>query len=556
MNSENRNFILAIVLSMIVWVGYSMMIEKPPLPAKNIAPAQTIERPVQQVKKILSKSEALSSDPRIAINTPKLKGSISLKGARFDDLELKEYKQDTKEGSPSVVLLSPSNAPNGYLIESGWVGEGRASLAFPGPETVWRSSSAELSVGKPVTLSWMNPEGVLFERVIEIDDKYMFKVTEKVKNTTSSDINVSNWAVISRMGLPATSDYMVLHEGAIGMVNGKLKELEYKKLKEKPMEEVNASGWIGFTDKYWLTSLIPQDKIKVSARFKVTSDSGVDVYQAEYITPQVLVKSGDVYQTTHHIFAGAKILDMLDAYEVTHNLDHFDLAVDFGWFYFLTKPLFYAMSFLYGFLGNFGWAIVVLTILAKAIMFPFANKSYHSMSRMKVLQPEMERLKQKYGDDKVRMQQELMAFYKANNLNPVGGCLPMLIQIPVFFALYKVLFVSIEMRHAPFFGWIHDLSAPDPTSIFNLFGLLSFTPPDALMIGVWPLIMALTMYLQQKMSPQPADSTQAKMMLLMPVLMLYLFASFPAGLVIYWAWSNVLSILQQWLQSKTVVKGA
>lgn len=369
-------------------------------------------------------------------------------------------------------------------------------------------------------------------------------------------MNVSNWAVISRVGLPATSDYMVLHEGAIGMVNGKLKEFEYKKLKEKPMEEINASGWIGFTDKYWLTSLIPQDKMKVNARFKVTSDSGVDVYQAEYTTPQVLVKSGDIYQTTHHIFAGAKILDMLDAYELTHNLDHFDLAVDFGWFYFLTKPLFYAMSFLYGFLGNFGWAIVVLTILTKAIMFPFANKSYRSMSRMKILQPEMERLKQKYGDDKVRMQQELMAFYKANSLNPLGGCLPMLIQIPVFFALYKVLFVSIEMRHAPFFGWIHDLSAPDPTSIFNLFGLLNFTPPAMLMIGVWPLIMAFTMYLQQKMSPQPADSTQAKMMLLMPLLMLYLFASFPAGLVIYWAWSNVLSILQQWLQSRTVVKGA
>ncbi len=554
MNSENRNFILAIVLSMIVWVGYSMMIEKPPVTAKNVASSGPVELPVQPLKKILSKEEALSGDLRIAINTPKLKGSISLKGARFDDLELKEYKQDTKEGSPCVVLLSPSNTANGYLIESGWMGEHLSS--FPGPNTIWKSSSSELSVGKPVTLSWVSPEGVLFERIIEIDDKYMFKITEKVNNSTSSDIVASNWAVISRVGLPATSDYMVLHEGAIGMVNGKLKEIEYKKLKEKPMEENNASGWIGFTDKYWLTSLIPQDKMKVNAKFKVVSDSGVDVYQAEYTTPQTIIKSGQTYQTIHHVFAGAKILNMLDAYEVTHNLDHFDLAVDFGWFYFLTKPLFHAMSFLYGFLGNFGWAIVVLTILAKAIMFPFANKSYRSMSRMKILQPEMERLKQKYGEDKVRMQQELMAFYKANNLNPLGGCLPMLIQIPVFFALYKVLFVSIEMRHAPFFGWIHDLSAPDPTSIFNLFGLLSFTPPGALMIGVWPLIMAFTMYLQQKMSPQPADSTQAKMMLLMPLLMLYLFASFPAGLVIYWAWSNVLSILQQWVQSRTVVKGA
>jgi YidC/Oxa1 family membrane protein insertase len=555
MNSENRNFILAVILSMALVVVYNTFIEKPVVQKILPQTAEVSQKPVDVSAAVMTREEAIGQDQRVAINTPKLKGSINLLGGRFDDLELTQYQETIQKGSPHVVLLSPSNAHHGYLIECGWMGSN--THLFPNGSTLWKASSPQLSPQNPVTLSWQNSQGVLFEKTIEVDDNYLFTVKEKVTNHSKQDIDFFNWAVISRIGLPETSDYMVLHEGALGVINGKLKELTYKNLKGETVIEKEGSGWFGFTDKYWLTSLIPEDKSKVSIEFKSLNVGGRDVYQAQYTTVKNILKSGESSLITHRIFAGAKVVGILDEYEKTQKIDRFDLAVDFGWFYFLTKPLFYVMDILYHFLGNFGWAIVVLTVLTKLLMFPLANKSYHSMNRMKLLQPEMERLKEKYKDDQVKMQQELMAFYKDNKINPVGGCLPMIIQIPVFFALYKVLFVSIEMRHAPFFGWIHDLSAPDPTSLFNLFGLLPFDPPSFLMIGIWPIIMAGTMFLQQKMSPQPADPIQAKMMMLMPLFFLYLFASFPAGLVIYWAWSNILTVAQQWAQSKTMTeKGA
>ena len=454
-----------------------------------------------------------------------------------------------------MVLLSPRETQNGYLIECGWIGEN--SSLFPNSETLWQTSSTKLSPKNPVTLSWKNTQGVLFERKIEVDENYLFRISEKITNTTQENFDLMNWALISRIGLPETSDYMVLHEGAIGVINGKLKELTYKNLKENIVRDEQATGWFGFTDKYWLTSLIPDVNASVSIEFKAVQRGGTDIYQVEYKTPRVTLKSGESHEIVHRIFAGAKVVNLLDAYEKDQKIPLFDLAVDFGWFYFLTKPLFYVMEILNNFIGNFGLAIVILTLLTKIIMFPLAQKSYNSMNKMKLLQPEMDRLKAKYEDDKVMMQQELMTFYKKNKINPVGGCLPMIPQFLLGFALYKVLFVSIEMRHAPFFGWIRDLSAQDPTSIFNLFGLLPFDPPAFLIIGIWPLINAATMFLQQKMSPQPADPVQAKMMMLMPIFFVYLMSSFPAGLVIYWSLSSILTILQQWIQGKLMkVKGA
>ncbi len=550
MNSDNRNLVLAMILSVGFLVLYNHFFADKFAPPQQL-PAQIIH----QVVEVFPREEALKQDKRIAIKTPKFQGSINLKGGRFDDLELTSYKQEVKEGSPSVVLLSPRQTKNGYLIECGWLGENQG--LFPDGETLWEASSTKLSPETPVVLSWKNEKGILFQRTIEVDENYLFKVSEKVTNTTEESFDVMNWALISRIGLPETSDYMVLHEGAVGVINGKLKELTYKNLKESATAEQNATGWFGFTDKYWLTSLIPQENVNVAMEIKAVQRGGKDIYQVEYKTPKVALKAGESHQIVHRIFAGAKVVTLLDAYEKNEKISRFDLAVDFGWFYFLTKPLFYVMEILNNFIGNFGWAIIILTVLTKIVLFPLARTSYNSMNKMKLLQPEMDRLKVKYENDKMMMQQELMAFYKKNNINPLAGCLPMIPQFFLGFALYKVLFVSIEMRHAPFFGWIQDLSAQDPTSVFNLFGLLPFDPPTFLMIGLWPIINGATMFLQQKMSPQPSDPAQAKMMMLMPIFFIYLMSSFPVGLVIYWSWSSILTIAQQWVQGKMMQeKGA
>jgi len=371
-------------------------------------------------------------------------------------------------------------------------------------------------------------------------------VRDAVKNNGTAPVSLMPYALISRTGTPNVAGYYILHEGLIGELGGSLREVKYSALKPGQPEDFSSTGgWLGFTDKYWLTALVPPPNEAVKARFTHRVEGNVDRYQADYLGPGLTVPADGTAATSLRFFAGAKEVNLLDAYAAS-GIPHFDLAIDFGWFYFLTKPIFLALQFFAGILGNFGLAILLLTFLIKLLFFPLANKSYQAMSKMKLLQPEMQKIRERFPDDKARQQQEIMAMYKKVGANPLAGCLPIVIQIPVFFSLYKVLFVTIEMRHAPFFGWIHDLSAPDPTSFANLFGLIPFAPPTFLMIGAWPLIMGVTMYLQQKLNPQPVDPVQARMFMLLPVVFTYMLSAFPAGLVIYWAWNNLLSIAQQW----------
>lgn len=547
--SEQKNVIMAFLLSVAVLLGYNYFVETPKIQQQAEIvqqSASTMQAPVETagLEELVSRDQALSGQ-RVKINAPRVHGSINLVGSRFDDVTLADYHETTDPASPEIILLSPKKAEDAYFVDFGWIGG--PSQLMPDSETVWSTSQAELTDAQPVVLTWDNGQGLQFTRTISVDDRYMFRVADKVENKSAAPIKINSYGRITRIGKPQTGGYYILHEGPIGVLNDKLIELGYDELKEKGAKEyISAGGWFGITDKYWLVSLIPDQETTYHTKFREQTVNGVERFLTETISPEYEIAPGQSIEVSQHLFSGAKKLRMLDEYEDELGFDKFDLAVDFGWFYFLTKPLFYILEYLSKFLGNVGLAILLLTVIFKVAMFPLANKSYRSMSRMKVLQPKMETLKQRYGDDKMRLNQELMELYKKEKINPMAGCLPLLIQAPVFFCLYKVLFVTLEMRHAPFYGWIHDLSAPDPTSVFNLFGLLPFTPPGLLMIGAWPLIMGITMLLQQRLSPQPADPAQAKAMMIMPLMMTVLLANFPAGLVIYWAWNNILSIIQQW----------
>ncbi|MBT5811232.1 MAG: membrane protein insertase YidC, partial [Rhodospirillaceae bacterium] len=398
---------------------------------------------------------------------------------------------------------------------------------------------------------WDNGEGLTFEREYSLDDNFMITLTQRVKNNTSKDISLAPYGLLSRTGTPQLLGFYILHEGLLGVFDQTLKEVDYSDLRDDGAQRQSTTGgWLGITDKYWLAALIPDQKMKVETSFNAAKRGNLDLYQADYLAPPIVAKSGGVIETTNSLFAGAKEVTMLDKYEAERGVARFDLAVDFGWFYWLTKPIFYMIIWLNERLGNFGLAILALTVMIKLLFFPLANKSYVSMSRMKKLQPKMVELRERCGDDRQKMNQEMMALYKTEKVNPASGCLPMVVQIPVFFALYKVLFVSIEMRHAPFYGWIHDLSAPDPLGLLTAFGMIPWDVPEIYQmvnIGIWPLIMGISMFLQQKLNPAPADPVQAKIFMFMPIMFTFLLAQFPAGLVIYWAWNNVLSMTQQWV---------
>lgn len=555
--NEQKNLILAGTLAIFIWLGFNYFYERPKMEALNRQAEATVqvkgESPASPpgttlpvVKSNLPQKEALALNPRLAIKTSVLKGSINLKGCLLDDLMLLNYHETTDKSSPPITLLSPEGAKGAYFANFGWIAK-ESSVKLPDATSVWKTKATALTQDSPVVLEWDNGDGLKFERTITVDDKYMFTVTDKITNTKETTVSLSSFGQINRLETPEVGGFFILHEGPIGVLNGKLTELTYAKLKEKgSIEETSTGGWVGITDKYWLAALIPNQKTTEKVVFKGQTIEGQDQYQTQVLGPVLEVKPGVGVEIKHHFFAGAKILRVLDDYEAKLGFDKFDLAVDFGWFYFLTKPLFYVLEYLHNLLGNFGLAILALTVLFKVAFFPLANKSYRSMSHMKQVQPKIEALKKRFGDDKLRMNQELMDLYRKEKINPLAGCLPMLIQAPVFFCLYKVLFVTLEMRHAPFYGWIQDLSAPDPTTVFNLFGLLPFTPPSMMMIGAWPILMGVTMFLQQKLNPQPTDPAQAKAFMLMPFFLTFLLASFPAGLVIYWAWNNVLSMGQQW----------
>jgi YidC/Oxa1 family membrane protein insertase len=588
MRDDNKNLIVAIVLSVAVLLGWQYFFAAPQAerqrqaaqqqqstqvnpnaPNPPASPSQAGGAPptvpgtvpgTPAAPAVESRESALARSPRVAIDTPALAGSINLRGGRIDDVALKQYRETVDPRSPNIVLFSPAGSPNPYYADFGWVGAQAGPL--PNQTTEWTADKNRLSPGNPVTLTWDNGQGLVFRRTIAVDDKFMFTIKNTVENRGSAPVTLHPYGVVSRHGKPTTLGYYVLHEGLIGYLGDQgLQEYTYATLdKEDPVSSPNTvgkvwnsltGGFVGITDKYWAAAVIPDQAQAYQGSFTARNEPSGQVYQANMLGDAQILQPGSTTDVSQHLFAGAKEVAVVDQYAETLNLKNFDRLIDWGWFYFITKPLFKVLDFFYRLFGNFGIAILLVTVVLKILFFPLANKSYASMAKMKAVQPEMTSIRERYADDKMKQQQALMELYKKEKINPVAGCWPVLIQIPVFFALYKVLFVTIEMRHAPFFGWIRDLAAPDPTSIFNLFGLIPYNPGAVpvlgpfLMLGVWPILMGITMWLQMKMNPEPPDPVQKQVFAWMPVIFTFMLGSFPAGLVIYWAWNNLLSVTQQ-----------
>ncbi len=565
MNPDTRNLIAAICLSMSVLIGYQILFGEPTqqnvkkeqqLVDKNNEPS--IELPKDNNTSLTEVTKKTRNIDRINIINDELQGSISLLGARIDDLVLKQYRKTLDPESDQIRFLKKIDEREPFFIQFGWSSPNKNKV--PNGNTVWKGSKSSLDPNNPVTLTWNNGEGLKFSQIISIDDNYMIKVIQKVKNETNNSVNLYPYGLIRRSGEPKTTDFFVLHEGPLGVFDGSLKEHSYSDLKETGQKGMSIKteengGWIGITDKYWMAALIPNQNTNSNFTFRYVNNSAS--YQTDFLGELSKIPANGEIEIVSRVFSGAKKLNLLDKYEEDLKIKNFDLAIDFGWFYFLTKPFFYALSWANNILGNFGLAILAITVVVKIIFFPLANKSYKSMARMRVLTPQLQQLRERFGNDRQKMNMEMMALYKREKVNPAAGCLPILVQIPVFFALYKVLFVSIEMRQAPFFGWIKDLSALDPTSIFNLFGLLPYSTdflPDFLNLGIWPLLMGATMVLQQRLNPKPPDPVQAQIFAWMPVVFTFLLATFPAGLVIYWTWNNLLSIAQQWIITRKINK--
>src|SRR6476660_6464914 len=589
--TDQKNTILAIVLSALVLIGWQIYFGIPQMekhkqlqqqqqqaheraqpsgaPAQQPGATQQPGAPPQAVPgatpqapglpgslpgQILTREAALAASPRVQIETPSVAGSIALKGARIDDLALIKYRETVDPKSPPIVLLAPSGSPNPFYSEFGWVVAAGTAANAPTADTLWRQEgSGALTVEHPVTLVYDNGEGLEFRRTITVDNKYLFTLKDEVVNKGAAPVTLYPYALISRHGIPPTLGYYIMHEGLIGVMGDKgLQEETYTKMEEtKSLNFDVVNAWLGFTDKYWAATLVPDIAAKVRARFSFELSNNIKKFQTDYLLDPQTIAPGATATANARLFAGAKEVEVIDNYDTELKLNRFELLIDWGYFRFITKPMFLALDWIYRQVGNFGVAILIITVLIKIIFLPLANKSYASMAKMKAVQPEMMAIRERYADDKMMQQQAMMELYKKEHINPIAGCLPILIQVPVFFALYEVLFITIEMRHAPFFGWIQDLSAPDPTSVFNLFGLLPFDPATVpgighfLMLGAWPLIMGVTMWFQMKLNPAPPDPVQAKVFAWMPVFFTFLLAGFPAGLVIYWAWNNSLSVLQQ-----------
>jgi YidC/Oxa1 family membrane protein insertase len=555
MQNNNFNLILAVTLALGIIFGWQYFYEKPRL--QDLQKKHEIyNKQISSIKKAQLNNLAAEEElnvivPKIAINTTQLEGSISLKGLRFDDLVLKGYKQTTDVNSQDVVLLSAANTNNSYFAEFGFYGEAKDDL--PNNSTIWTADKSELRVNEEMNFTWQNKNNVKFIVTIMVDDNYMFKITQRVFNGSDAAFDFNIYGLFSKYQ-PKETENSIVYVGPIAVIDEKLVENSYEKIRSDKSKVLNNTnlGWLGFTEKYWLCAFIPDKTLKYDVNMRYTVRGGNDQYQLDFLSPtQTLLKS-EMYEAQHQMFLGAKKVKLLDDYEKEYNIHLFDRAIDFGWFYILTKPLFYALNFFYTLVGNFGVSILIVTILVKVAMFTLSNKSYKTMSKMKSLQPELERIRDLYKDDQMKINQETMALYKKMKINPITGCLPILLQIPVFFSIYKVLNVTIEMRQAPFFGWIKDLSSSDPTNIFTLFGLIPWTTPSFMHIGLWPIIMAVTMYVQQKYNPPAQDPVQQKVMQFMPLFFLFMFSNFPAGLLIYWAWNNILSILQQMYVNKSL----
>ncbi len=583
---DQRNLLLAIILSVVVLIGWNLLYGVPQMekqrqvaqqnqqaqtavgsavPAPGAAatpgtpgaagvPAGTVA-PGAAVSTADTRDAALARSGRVKVDTSKLTGSISLTGGRIDDVSLKAYRETVDPKSPIIVLLSPANGPKAYYADFGWVAGPGSTVAVPNATTVWQSSSSALTPAAPVTLTHDNGQGLVFRRTISVDDNAMFTIKDEVENKSAAASMLFPYGLVARHGKPPTLGFYVLHEGLIGVLGEQgLQEYTYDAVDKEPLLagttkgkvwKDQVGGFVGITDKYWATALVPDQARKYEGRFSSIAGANSRTYQADFLGEALTIEPGTTAGTSARFFAGAKEVAAIDGYEKSLGIKRFELMIDWGWFYFLTKPLFNLMGWIYHLIGNFGVAILVVTVLLKLLFLPLANKSYASMAKMKAVQPEMMAIRERHADDKMKQQQALMELYKKEKINPLAGCWPVLIQIPVFFALYKILFVTIEMRHAPFFGWIKDLAAPDPTSLFNLFGLLPYNVPEFLHIGVWPIIMGITMFIQMKLNPEPTDPVQKMVFTWMPLFFTFLLGSFPAGLVIYWTWNNFLSIIQQ-----------
>ena len=570
---DQKNLIIAISLSLAILLGWNYFYAAPKLdqqkkavelsqtaPATSADGKATAPVPGSAAADITlapTREAALGASPRVTIDSAKIRGSIALKGADFDDIALKDYHETVSKSSPHIIVFTPPSAKDGYFARFGWLGVSPNDL--PNAQTVWTADQTKLTEKTPVTLTYDNGKGLVFKRKIAVDEDYMFTVTDRVENTSGTELKLTPYGFIRRVGTPHTEGYYILHEGLLGVFGEQgLKELTYANLEKEPNlsttdkgKDFKASqgGWAGFTDKYWASAIVPDQKVAFDSTLSMAmpaTPNAPKVYQTFVTQPTTTLAANGTTEVTTRLFVGAKEVNTLNDYENSLGIKQFKLMIDWGWFWFITQPLFRVLDLIFKFTGNFGIAILIVTVMVKAVFYPLANKSYASMAKMKAVQPQMMAIRERFADDRVKQQQELMDLYKKEKINPLAGCLPILIQIPVFFALYKVLFVTIEMRHAPFFGWIKDLAAPDPTSLFNLFGLLPFAVPAFLLIGVWPIIMGITMFVQMKMNPEPTDPIQKTMFTWMPVIFTFMLASFPAGLVIYWSWNNFLSILQQY----------
>ena len=549
---DSKNVLLAVILSTAVIVIWSVMFPPPEIEnttsddttivEKNESKPQAPKIKIKEPDKKITRQDAIKQSDRINISNEKIFGTISLNGALIDDVTLKNYKETLNEDSKQVVILNPKKSENGYFLETGWATS--ENIKVPNHNSKWSViGNNTLAPKQPVTIQWDNNEGLIFKKKLTIDDKYLIIVEDSVQNLSQKNINLFHYSQITRNKKPDVQNFYILHEGLIGVVGEELKELSYEDIIEKKESYKNNSGWFGITDKYWLSAIIPQKGKNFNAEFTYDKQ-----FKANYIiTDPTIINSNETKKNVATLFIGAKEVSVVDGYAEQSGINKFDLAIDWGWFFYFTKPIFFVIDYLYKISGNFGIAIILLTAAVRLIFFPLANYSFVSMAKMKALQPEMQRLKDLYKDDKQKIQMEMMNLYKREKVNPVSGCLPVLIQLPFFFAIYKVLFVTLEMRHAPFFGWIQDLSAPDPTTIFNLFGLIPWDPPSFLIIGIWPILMGLTMWIQQKLNPAPPDPIQAKIFMFFPFFLTILLASFPSGLVVYWTINNVLTMAQQYV---------
>jgi len=550
---EFRNVLLAIVLSTAVLIGWATFFEAPIVeqqPAENTITknedlsSPSIDEEENKIENEIARNNLITNTKRVNVENENIKGSISLEGAIIDDILFKNYKKELG-GQENVTFLNPKNSSKEYFVETGWASSGKENIKLPVLNTIWQiKGNSALTPNSPIILEWDNGDNLIFTKKIELDDKFLFRITQSIKNKSNKSYQFYPYAQITKKGKPDGIQIYILHEGFLGVFGEELIEEDYDDIEKEKFRISSSKGWLGITDKYWLTAIVPEKGKDFKAEF--VSKEGK--YRANYIIKEasILNPNGTI---TNKIdtFVAAKEVAVIDNYAEKLNIEKFDLAIDWGWFYFFTKPLFFIIDYFFKLTGNFGWAIVIITALVRLIFFPLANYSFKSMAKMKILQPEMLRLKELHKGDKVKLQQDMMALYKREKVNPISGCLPVLIQIPFFFAIYKMLYVTLEMRHQPFFGWIKDLSERDPTSVFNLFGLIPWDPPTFLMIGAWPILMGLSMWVQQKLNPTPPDPIQAKIFMFFPIFLTIILAPFPSGLVVYWTVNNILTITQQWI---------